>query len=76
MRNIIKAIVKEILSDKTYKVESKDGTVLIATLSSKASRYLSYDIYVGEEIAIEVSPYDETRGRIDPRFWKRPPLSS
>lgn len=67
-------IVKVIIDNRNFRVSLKDGTEISATLSGKARLYLSYEIYQGEEVPIELSPYDKTRGRINPRGWKRKPL--
>ena len=66
--------VKEVVGNRTFKVKLKDGTEVLAVLSSKAEGYLTYEIYNGEEeVPVELSPYDKTRGRIIPRGWKRKP---
>lgn len=75
MNQIIRTtgIVKEILDNGIFKITLEDGTEISATISGKAKLYLSYEIYQGEEVPIELSPYDRSRGRINPRGWKRKP---
>ena len=63
--------VKEIIDNQTFKIGLENGTEVLATISSKGKLYLLYDIYEGEEVPIELSPYEKTRGRIIPRGWER-----
>ena len=66
--------VQEVVDNRTYKICLEDGTEVVATISSKGKLYLKYEIYEGEEgVPIELSPNDLTRGRINPRGWKRQP---
>ena len=70
-QNIIETtgIVKEIINQTTFNVQLKNTTMIIATISSLVK--LDFDIYLGEEVPIEMSPFDKTRGRINTRYWKQ-----
>jgi len=62
--------VIEIINQTTFKIKLKDRKIIVASISSKGQRYLDFDIYLGEEeVPIEMSPFDKTRGRIDARYW-------
>lgn len=73
MNNLIvtKGVVLEIINLTSFKVRLQDETVINATISGKLKRYLDFNIYVGEEVPIDMSPHDRTRGRINTRYWKR-----
>ena len=73
MNNLIKTkgIVVEINDSTSYRVELKDRTIIHATISSKLRKPLDFDIYVGEEVPIDMSPHDKARGRINTLYWKR-----
>jgi len=62
-------IIKEIIDDVTFKVVIEEIGEIIATISRKIN--LEFEIYVGEEVPIHISPYDLKRGRIYYRYWIR-----
>ena len=66
---IITGIVLEILGLTTFKVRLKDKTIINATISRHVN--LEFDIYIGVEVPIDMSPFDKTRGRINTLNWKR-----
>jgi len=61
-QNIIETtgIVKGIINQSIFNVQLKDATMIIATISGKVK--LDFEIYLGEEVPIEMSPLDKTRG--------------
>lgn len=73
MNNLIKTrgIVVEIVNSSSFRIRLTDETIIHATISNKLKKPLDFDIYVGEEVPIDMSPYDKTRGRINTRYWQR-----
>ena len=63
----VKGIVKEALPNTTFKVELENGHEIIAHISGKMrQRYIR--ILPGDEVEVEMTPYDFDRGRI---VWRR-----
>ena len=60
-------IVIEALPNATFKIELEDGRVLLGHLSGKMRMHY-IKVLVGDRVSVEVSPYDETKGRIMRRF--------
>lgn len=60
-------IVIESLPSATFKVELEDGRVILAYLSGKM-RMNFIKILVGDKVAVEMTPYDEKKGRIVYRY--------
>lgn len=56
-------IVIEALPAATFKVRLDDGTEILAHLSGKL-RMNYIKILPGDKVTIEMSPYDQTKGRI------------
>ena len=57
-------IVIEALPATTFRVKlNEDGKEVLATLSGRM-RLNRIRVLVGDRVRVEVSPYDETRGRI------------
>jgi len=73
MNNLCKSkgIILEIIDLFSFKVKLEDETVINATISGKMKMNLDFEIYVGEEVPVDMSPYDRTRGRINFRHWER-----
>jgi translation initiation factor IF-1 len=71
MRKIATGIVTDIITDREFSVLIECLGEVTCTLSSKAKGYLKYDIILGEEVQIEVSPVNDKVGRIEPRGWIR-----
>ncbi|MFK7936263.1 MAG: translation initiation factor IF-1 [Saprospiraceae bacterium] len=73
MNNLIvtKGTIIKIVDKTSFKVKMKDETVIDATISGKMKMCLDFDIYEGEEVPIDMSPHDRTRGRINLRSWTR-----
>ncbi|MFB6537914.1 translation initiation factor IF-1 [Streptomyces noursei] len=58
-----KGTVIETLHDSTFKVKLESNQVIAAYASGKI-RKNSISILVGDEVTVEMSPYDLNRGRI------------
>lgn len=55
--------VVESLPNTTFKVELDDGDEILAHLSGKMRRYY-IRISPGDRVKVEMSPYDDEKGRI------------
>jgi len=58
-----KGMVIEALPGTTFKVKLEDGKEVLCHLSGKM-RMNYIKIVPGDKVIVELSPYDETRGRI------------
>jgi translation initiation factor IF-1 len=59
--------VLQALPNTMFRVELTDGRLILATLKGKMRRaYVR--IFPGDKIKIEMTPYDENRGRIVYKF--------
>ncbi|MBI2637677.1 MAG: translation initiation factor IF-1 [Candidatus Sungbacteria bacterium] len=56
-------IVEEALPGTLFRVKLTDGNVILAHLAGKL-RVNYIHVLPGDKVRIEVSPYDETKGRI------------
>jgi translation initiation factor IF-1 len=63
----IDGIVKETLPNAMFRVELEGGHVVLAHVSGKM-RMNYIRILPGDRVALELSPYDLTRGRIVLRY--------
>lgn len=62
-----KGVVQEAMPNTMFKVELEDGRVVLATLKGKMRRaYVR--IYPGDRVSVEMTPYDQDRGRIVYKF--------
>ena len=59
--------VEELLPSTTFKVRLENDQVITAHLSGRMRKF-RIRISVGDEVKIEFSPYDLTKGRIVYRF--------
>ena len=59
----VEGVVKEALPNAQFKVELKNGHIILAHISGKL-RMNFIRILPGDKVTIEMSPYDLTRGRI------------
>ncbi len=64
---VFKGRVIESLPNLTYKVELEDGRIVLAYLSGKM-RINFIKVIPGDYVMVELSPYDETKGRIIKRL--------
>lgn len=63
----IKGTVEELLPATTFRVKLESGQEIIAHLSGKM-RMNRIRLGVGDEVKVEMTPYDLTKGRIIYRF--------
>jgi translation initiation factor IF-1 len=68
-KNLIKqdGIIEEALSNAMFRVRLENDHQIIATISGKM-RMNYIRILPGDKVAVEMSPYDLTRGRITYRY--------
>jgi translation initiation factor IF-1 len=68
-KNLIKldGIIEEALSNAMFRVRLENDHLIIATISGKM-RMNYIRIMPGDKVAVEMSPYDLTRGRITYRY--------
>jgi len=59
----VEGIVKEALPNVMFKVELKNGHIILAHMSGRM-RQNHIKIVPGDTVKIEMSPYDLTKGRI------------
>ena len=59
--------IVEALSNAMFRVELENGHQIIATISGKMRKFY-IRILPGDKVAVEMSPYDLTRGRITYRY--------
>lgn len=64
-------VVDEILPDSRYRVTLDNGHQLIAYTGGKMRRH-NIRILAGDNVSLELSPYDLSRGRIMFRHLKNP----
>lgn len=55
--------VIDVLPAATFKVKLENGSDILAYLSGKMRQH-DIKIYLGDDVQLELSPYDVTRGRI------------
>lgn len=60
-------VVVESLPSANFKVQLEDGREIMAYLSGKMRMHF-IKILVGDKVAIEMTPYDQKRGRIVYRY--------
>lgn len=59
----IDGTVIQALPNTMFKVEFEDGRVILATLKGRMRRHF-IRIFPGDKVKVEMTPYDEERGRI------------
>jgi translation initiation factor IF-1 len=63
----IEGVITQCLSNGMFRVKLENGFVVLAHVSGKIRRnYIR--ILLGDRVAVELSPYDLTRGRITYRL--------
>ena len=66
----MKGIVTQCLSNAMFRVKLENGFEVLAHISGKIRRnYIR--ILLGDQVVVELSPYDLTRGRIVFRFRQK-----
>ncbi|MCD6470930.1 translation initiation factor IF-1 [bacterium] len=63
----VKGIVEELLPSTKFRVKLENGQTILAYLSGRL-RLNRIKILPGDEVKIEISPYDLTKGRIVYRY--------
>lgn len=63
----IKGIVEELLPAGTFRIKLESGQSIIAHLSGKM-RMNKIRLSLGDQVKVEMTPYDLTKGRITLRF--------
>ena len=59
--------VTEALPNTMFRVELSDGRLILATLRGRMrKRYIR--IFPGDKVRVEMTPYDDARGRINYKF--------
>lgn len=59
--------VVESLPNTTFRVKLKDGRLVLCRLRGKMRMY-HIKVMAGDQVRVEMTPYDETKGRITQRF--------
>lgn len=59
--------VTESLPNTTFRVKLKDDRIVLCHLAGKMRMY-HIKVMVGDQVRVEMTPYDETKGRINQRF--------
>jgi translation initiation factor IF-1 len=59
--------VTEVLPDTNFRVELENGHTVLAYISGKMRKHY-IRILEGDQVTVELSPYDLSRGRITYRF--------
>ena len=60
-------LIEEALSNAMFRVRLENGHVVVATISGKMRMHY-IRILPGDKVAVEMSPYDLSRGRITYRY--------
>jgi translation initiation factor IF-1 len=66
-------VVNEILPDSRYRVTLENGHMLVAYASGRMRKH-HIRILAGDNVSLEMSPYDLSKGRITFRHLGRAPL--
>ena len=61
--------IVETLPSAMFKVELENGHTILAHVAGKMRKYY-IRIVPGDEVTVELTPYDLTKGRITYRKWK------
>jgi len=59
--------VTEVLPDANFRVELENGHEILAYLSGKMRKHY-IRVLEGDEVTVEISPYDMSRGRVTYRY--------
>jgi translation initiation factor IF-1 len=66
-KEIVKGKIIEALPELTFKVELENGKTVLAYVSGKM-RINFIKVIPGDEVLVELSPYDKNKGRIIKRL--------
>jgi len=61
---VVAGEVMEALPNTMFRVKSDNDILILATLKGVVRRRRSVRIFPGDRVRVEMTPYDETRGRI------------
>ena len=64
---IVIGVAQEALPNGYFRVHTADGKNILAHLSGKMRKYY-IKVLIGDKVKVEMTPYDETRGRIIQRL--------
>lgn len=70
----MRGIVNEVLPDSRYRVTLENGHELVAYSSGRMRRH-HIRILAGDNVSLELSPYDLSKGRITFRHLERQRMS-
>ncbi len=62
-KELVEGVVLEALPDTTFRVKLNDGREILAYLSGRM-RINYIKVVPGDEVIVELSPYDQRKGRI------------
>ncbi len=71
----MEGVVTEVLPDQNFRVELENGHEVLAYASGKMSKF-RIRVLQGDRVALELSPYDLSRGRITYRYKDNAPPRS
>lgn len=63
----LEGVVTDVLPDQNFRVQLENGHIVLAYAKGKMSRF-KIRVLAGDRVALEVSPYDFSRGRITYRY--------
>lgn len=63
----VDGVVKQALPNTMFRVELSDGRAILATLTGRLRRNF-IRIFPGDRVKVEMTPYDEERGRISYKY--------
>ncbi len=63
----MEGVVTEVLPDRNYRVRLDNGHEVLAYAAGKMAKF-KIKVLEGDRVALELSPYDLTRGRITYRY--------
>ncbi|MEK7061576.1 MAG: translation initiation factor IF-1 [Patescibacteria group bacterium] len=63
----VSGVVTQALPNTMFRVELEDKRVVLATLTGRLRRNF-IRIFPGDRVKVEMTPYDEERGRISYKF--------
>ena len=64
---VLKGAVEELLPAANFKIQLENGQSIIGHLSGKMRKF-RIRLLPGDEVKVEISPYDLTKGRVVYRF--------
>jgi len=63
----MKGIVEELLPSANFRIKLENGQMIVGYLAGKMRKF-RIRILPGDEVKVEISPYDLTKGRVVYRF--------